>query len=145
MHYKLLNDNKQKTFALIFDLGDEVMSTLTTFAEEHDLEASQFTAIGAFKEAKLNYFEWDKKQYKSIPIQEQVEVLTLAGDIALKDGKPTVHAHVVLGRSDGTTRGGHLEKAIVRPTLEVILTENPIHLRKKFDPETQLFLIDTEA
>jgi predicted DNA-binding protein with PD1-like motif len=86
-------------------------------------------------------FLWESKQHDKIPVREQVEVLSLIGDVALKDGEPKVHAHVVVGRSDGSTRGGHLIEAHVRPTLEVILTEAPEHLRKEVDKATGLALI----
>ncbi len=89
----------------------------------------------------LGYFDWETKEYQKIPVREQVEVLSLIGDVALKDGEPKVHAHVVVGRSDGSTRGGHLLEAHVRPTLEVILTESPAHLRKQIDEESGLALI----
>jgi uncharacterized protein len=145
MQSKLLYDNGQKTYALIFDKGDEVISKLTEFAKEHSLKATQFTAIGAFSKATLAFFDWDKKDYKKINVNEQVEVLTLTGDIAIKEGQPTVHAHVILGRSDGSTIGGHLMEAAVRPTLEVILTESPEFLNKKYDQESKLFLIDLKT
>jgi hypothetical protein len=70
-----------------------------------------------------------------------VELLSLIGDVALAEGKPQVHAHLVVGRRDGTAHGGHLLKAVVRPTCELILTENPQHLEKRFDPESGLALI----
>ena len=90
----------------------------------------------------LAYFDWPTKKYQEIPVNEQVEVLMLAGDIAWKDdGEPVVHAHVVVGRSDGSTRGGHLKKAHVRPTLELVLVEYPKHLERKHDAETGLTLI----
>jgi hypothetical protein len=75
-------------------------------------------------------------------VNEQVEVLTMTGDTALKDGDPEVHAHLIVGRSDGTTRGGHLKKARMRPTLEVMLTESPADLRHTFDETSGLALID---
>jgi hypothetical protein len=131
----------QRTFALIFDTGDEVMQTLQHFAEENRLLGSHFTAIGAFSEATLAYFDWQKKKYIDIPVHEQVEVLMFSGDIAEQDGKRKVHAHAVLGTSTGDARGGHLKTAKVRPTLELILTESPAHLRKQVDPETGLALI----
>src|SRR5438309_7640101 len=119
----------QKTFALIFDTGDEVMQTLQAFAREQRLAGSHFTAIGAFQDVTLGYFDWQKKEYQKLPLREQVEVLSLVGDVALKpDGSPQLHAHVVVGRPDGTTRGGHLLEAHVRPTLEVVLVESPVHL-----------------
>ena len=122
------------------DRGDEVNSSLTNFAKENG--AASITAIGAFSDATLGYFEVEKKEYEEIPVKEQVEVLTLVGDIALYRGEPQLHAHVVLGRRDGTTRGGHLLEAHVRPTLEVVLVESPEHLRKKTSEEFGLALID---
>jgi predicted DNA-binding protein with PD1-like motif len=142
MRAKLLNGNGERVFAVIFDTGDDPVAGLTRFAEERRLGASAFTAIGAFSEATLGYFDWDRKDYERIPVKEQVEVLALVGDIALQDGKPKLHAHVVLGRRDGSACGGHLLAARVRPTLEVILTESPAHLRRKHDPASGLALID---
>lgn len=142
MKSKLINDKDgQKTYALVFDSGDKVMSSITEFAREQGLSASQFTAIGAFSEVMLGFFDLSTKDYKKIPISEQVEVLALTGDIAMHEGKPKVHAHVVLGKVDGTAHGGHLMEATVEPTLEVILTESPSHLQRKVDPETGLPLI----
>ena len=136
------SEGGEKTFVLVFDAGDEVVSGITTFAREKDLDAASITAIGAFSGATLGYFDIGRKAYEKIPVEEQVEVLSLIGDIALNEGEPELHAHVVLGRRDGTTRGGHLLEAHVRPTLEVVLTESPHHLRKTTDEETGLALID---
>ncbi|MGE3272725.1 MAG: PPC domain-containing DNA-binding protein [Chloroflexota bacterium] len=145
MKSQLINSDTEKTYALIFDKGDEVMAGLTAFAKEAGLSGAHFTAIGAFTEATLGYFDRDRKDYKKIPIKEQVEVLSLVGDVALKDGDPQVHAHVVVGTKEGMARGGHILSATVWPTLEVIVTESPRHLRKKHDPETGLALIDLSA
>jgi len=148
MRTKLIDDAVvagQQTFALIFDTNDPVISGLKAFAEEQHLEASHFTAIGAFKDVTLGYFDWEKKDYIKIPIHEQVEVLSLVGDVTISDGKPNIHAHVVLGRRDGSTCGGHLIEAEVRPTLEVILTESPAHLERRFDKEAGLALISLES
>jgi predicted DNA-binding protein with PD1-like motif len=142
MKTQVLNDQGEKTYALIFDRGDEFKSLLTEFAKSAGLGASRFTAVGAFERATLGYFDWEKKDYIKLPIDEQVEVLALTGDIALYEGEPQVHAHVVVGQRDGTTRGGHVLEAFVRPTLEVILDEAPAHLQKRHDPESGLALID---
>jgi predicted DNA-binding protein with PD1-like motif len=144
MRTKLLNENGERVFAVIFETGDDPVAGLTRFADEQKLGASAFTAIGAFSEATLGYFDWEKKDYERIPVKDQVEVLALVGDVALQDGKPKLHAHVVLGRRDGSACGGHLLAARVRPTLEVIVTESPVHLRRKHDPVTGLALIDIE-
>lgn len=138
----VLHSGPEKTFAIIYETGEEVIDGLKWFAREYKPQSAHFTAIGAFRDAVVAYFDWPTKKYKDIPVNEQVEVLTLAGDIAWKDdGEPVVHAHVVVGRSDGSTRGGHLKKAHVRPTLELVLVEYPKHLERKHDPETGLTLI----
>ena len=141
----LHDDNGEKTYALIFEKGDEVMAGLRSFAKQAGLGGAHFTAIGAFSKATLGYFERERKSYKQIPIKEQVEVLSLVGDVALKNDEPEVHAHVVVGTSEGAARGGHILEATVWPTLEVIVTESPRHLRKVHDEETGLALIDPTA
>jgi predicted DNA-binding protein with PD1-like motif len=141
MNYKLLNGIDNATYALVFDSGDEVMERLTTFANEHSLKAARFTAIGAFSSVELGYFDFTIKDYKKIPVNEQVEVLSLIGDVALYGDESKLHAHVVVGRSDGATLGGHLLRAIVHPTLELILEESPGYLQRRIDRETNLPLI----
>lgn len=143
MKAKLINEGPERTFAIIFERGDRVVSTLERFAAEHKLTASRFTAIGAFERVDLGYFDWQRKDYDRLSFDEQVEVLSLIGDVALDDQKPKLHAHVVLGRRDASTIGGHLLEATVRPTLEVLLVESPGYLRRVCDKETGLALIDT--
>lgn len=141
MRSKLLAENP-KTYALILDTGDELADGLAQFAKQEKLAGSSFKAIGALSQVKLGWFDWETKKYReSVALDEQVELVSLIGDIALKDGKPQVHAHIVVARKDGTAHGGHLMEAHVRPTCEVILTENPAHLQKQFDPESGLALI----
>jgi predicted DNA-binding protein with PD1-like motif len=132
----------RRTFMLVLSSGDEGSGCLSSFARDHQLHASHFTAIGAFSSAVVGYFDWEKKDYQKIAIDEQVEVLSLIGDVSLGNGEPKIHAHVVLGKSDGTAHGGHLLSGNVRPTLEVVLTESPAYLRRRYDPESGLALID---
>ncbi|HEY1787429.1 MAG TPA: PPC domain-containing DNA-binding protein [Verrucomicrobiae bacterium] len=141
MNFRQINQSP-KTFILVFETGDELSKGLSTFAEEQRLSAASFTAVGALNSVRLAWFNWDSKKYEtSVTLDEQVELLSLIGDIALKDGKPAVHAHVVIGRKDGTAHGGHLLEAHVRPTCEVVLTESPARLQKLVDPESGLALI----
>lgn len=141
MKYKLLNADKQKTYAVILDSGDEVMESITSFAKNQNLKASQFNAIGAFSKATLGFFDFNIKDYKKIEIDEQVEVLNIAGDISLYNNEIKIHAHVVVGKKDGTAHGGHLLKATAHPTLEIILTESPAYLERKMDKDAQIPLI----
>lgn len=147
MQTKLLAEHEgMKTFALILETGDEVLSCIENFARKEDLDGAQFSAIGALSDAVLTYFDWEKKGYLENPVDEQVEVASLIGDVALSpDGRQAIHIHAVLGKRDGTALAGHLAKAHVRPTLEVVLTEAPRHLQKRFDEESGLALIRPEG
>jgi predicted DNA-binding protein with PD1-like motif len=141
MNYKLLNEDKQKTFAIILSKDDEVMESLQSFAKAQQLKASQFNAIGAFSKTTLGFYDFSIKDYKKIEINEQVEVLSIAGDISLYNNEIKIHAHAVLGKSDGSAHGGHLLKAIVNPTLEIILTESPVYLTRQMDKDAGIPLI----
>jgi len=146
MQYRKIHDSDgQRTFVVILQTGDEVLGSLQRFADAERILAAQLTAIGALSDVVLLYFNWQSKQYAKIPVTEQVEVASLLGDIAEgPDGKPALHVHLVVGRHDGSAMAGHLGEAHVRPTLEVIVTESPAHLRKKKDRETGLALIDLQ-
>jgi hypothetical protein len=135
-------EERPRTYVLIFDTGDELAAGLKQFAQSEKLAGSSFKAIGALESVKLGWFNWETKKYETaVDLDEQVELLSLIGDIALKDGEPQVHAHVVVGRRDGSAHGGHLLEAKVRPTCEVVLTESPEHLRKEMDAESGIALI----
>jgi uncharacterized protein len=134
-----------RTFAVVLKMGDEISQALQTFAESERLSASHVTAIGALEKATVTFWVWESKDYEDIPVSEQVEVLSLNGDITLDEaGKPKLHLHTVLGRRDGSTVGGHLKTGHVRPTLEIIVTEAPAHLRRKHDLASRLPLISIE-
>lgn len=147
MQSKLLIDGPERVFAVIFQTGDEPVSGLKQFAADQQLKAASISGIGAFQNLTVGYFDWQTKQYKKIPIQEQVEVISMIGDISLdEDGQtPKLHIHLAVAKSDGTAHGGHLMEARVRPTLEVIVTESPSYLRRKHDPESGIALIDLGA
>lgn len=133
MHNTLLAENDGKrVFAVVLDAGDEAFACISRFANDHAISAASITAIGAFQTATVGFFDIETKTYLDIPVDEQSEVLSLIGDIAEgDDGRASLHLHAVLGLRDGTTKGGHLLKATVRPTLEVIVTEMPGHLRRR--------------
>ena len=144
MKARLINEVAEKTYAIIFEKGDEVVEGLLSFARKEKIQTSHFTAIGALSDVTLGYFNWTKKAFDKILIQEQVEVLSLVGNIVFDNGDPKLHAHIVIGKSDGTAHGGHLIEGHVRPILEVILVESPSHLHRKTDKETGLALITFE-
>lgn len=135
-----------RTYVLVLATGDEVLTAISDLANTEKIENASFTAIGGVRTSEVGFFDFGRKQYKAIAQDTQAEMLSLVGDIALgKDGKPSVHAHAVLGRSDGSTLGGHLLHAIVHPTLEVFVQASAQPLHKKLQPETDTQVIDLAA
>lgn len=135
-------NGKQKTYAVIFGKGDEVLSGLTDFARQYHVTAAHFTAIGALSGAHLGWFSPEQKMYRQISIDTQVEVVSMLGDIALYKGNPVVHTHMVAGLRDGSTRAGHVLDAHVNPTLEVMITVDPNAMHKRFDDTLGFTIID---
>lgn len=127
---------------LVLRTGDEVIAELTAFALREGITAAHFTGIGAWSDAVLGHFDPLTRVYGEIAIEEQVEVIALLGNMSLHEGAPRVHAHALVGFPDGTTRGGHLIRARVCPTLEVFVTRLPVTLTRRIDGETGLALID---
>jgi uncharacterized protein len=143
---KIAGDAGYETRVVILDSGEEAFAALTQFANDAQLTAASLTAIGAFEKATVGWFDFENKTYKKIEVGEQCEVLSAIGDVAIgDDGEAGLHVHVVLGLSDGTTRGGHLLAGTVRPTLEVVLIDTPSHLRRKAKHDLGIALIDLEA
>jgi uncharacterized protein len=138
----LTTEEPTKQYAVIFYQGDEAFSGLVEFAEKYHVTSAHFTAIGALNGATLGWFDPQRKMYKKIHITGQHEVIGMSGDIALYQGKPVVHTHMVVGSPDGTTHAGHVLEAYVSPTLEVMVTVDPVAMHKRLDPATGLTLID---
>ena len=136
----------RRTIAIVLDAGEEVVDVLLGFARQENLSGAYFTAIGALRNVTLGFWEAEVREYRRIPLQEQVEVLSLAGNVASgPDGMPKIHAHIVVGKVDGTAHGGHLLQAHVHPTLEIMLVEVSGKLRRRFDARTGLPLLDPSA
>ena len=146
MKSRLVSRAPANVRVVILDGGEEAFAALTKFANDEKLSAASLTAIGAFERATIGWFDIASKSYRKIEVNEQCEVLSAIGDVAIgDDGKPSLHVHIVLGLADGSTRGGHLLSGTVRPTLEVVLTEVPATLRRKKRAELGIALIDLGA
>jgi predicted DNA-binding protein with PD1-like motif len=143
MQVKLVKDTPdEKIYVIVFLKGDEALSGLTDFAAKYKIGDAHFTGIGAISSATTAWLDLDKKMYHPTVTNEQVEVLSLIGDIAAYNGKPVVHMHAVLGHRDGTTTGGHVWELNVNSTVEIFLTANTTPLAKRPDPDSGLKLID---
>jgi hypothetical protein len=144
MKSKIVEDADVITYVVVCDPGDEAMASLRQFARSERLEASQVTGVGGFERATVGWFDRRARQFRPIPVDEPCEVLSLIGDVAEGQDGPGLNIHVVLGLSDGTTRGGHLLEGLVFPTLELVVTENPAELRKVMRPDLGVALIDLD-
>lgn len=136
---------RERQFVMAFREGEEVLHGLKRLAREHGLGSSHFQGIGALSDVVLGCFDCDKNEYIRIELHEQVEVVTLTGNISRQEGVPKIHAHIAVARQDGSVFGGHLLEGHVRPTLEVFVTELPGVLERRTDEETGLSLLDLEA
>ena len=141
MQVKQIETEAGRQFVVVLDTGEEAVGCLLEVARQHGIEGGEITGLGAFSDAVLGFFDVDARDYERIRMDEQVEVVSLVGNFATKDGEAKLHPHVVLSRRDGTAWGGHLLEAHVRPTLEVVVTEVPAALRRKTDPRTGLPLL----
>ena len=133
-----------KVYAVVFYKGDEALSGLTDFVIQHKIHDAHFTGIGAVSGATLAWLDPTKKIYHRIPVTEQAEILSLIGDVTTFNGKPMVHMHAVLGKSDGTPIGGHVFELNVNPTLEIFMTIDTEPLKRRPDDESGMKVIDPE-
>jgi uncharacterized protein len=145
MKYAQIADRPTKTYALVLAVDDETVSEITAFAKRENVTAARLTGIGGFSQATLGYFNRDKKQYEPLAINEQVELLSVVGDIALREGQPLLHAHALVGHRDGTVTGGHLIMGRVWPTLELFVDVYPYQLQKRPQADLGIATIDLRA
>ncbi|MBI5457466.1 DUF296 domain-containing protein [Candidatus Kaiserbacteria bacterium] len=131
-------------FFIVFDKGEEVISTLTRFGEQEGVHWGAFEAIGAVEDVQIGYYDRDAKQYFFRKEKGVFEVASLKGNLAEVDNEGVlVHAHAVLSRCDDTleTIGGHVKSARVAVTLEMILWLVSQPLTRVYDDDIGLNLI----
>ena len=145
MNHEMIGTPEARAWLLVFESGDQVSDELLRFALEADVRACHISGIGAFSECRLAFFDRASRAYEEIPIDEQVEVLSLLGNLTIgPGGEHRLHAHATVGRRDGTTLGGHLLAARVWPTLELFVTESRATIQRRVDEESGLPLCTLE-
>jgi uncharacterized protein len=138
---RLLREKPERTWLLVFDRGDTLVEGLTALARDQGVSGARLWGIGALEQVELGFYRHERKDYDRFSLQEELELLALNGNLSVTDEGPRVHAHVVVGRSDGTAHGGHLFEARVGPTLEVFVVESPVEIRREMNEEFGLPLI----
>jgi uncharacterized protein len=115
MRSRSIKEGPERVFVLILDASEEAFKAIAEFADREQIDGASVTAIGAFSEAKVGWFDLAAKKYKPIEVKEQCEVLSLMGDVAMgDDGKASLHLLAVLGLQDGSVRGGHFLSGLVQ-------------------------------
>jgi predicted DNA-binding protein with PD1-like motif len=138
---RVIDTGPRRVLVVVCDKDEEAVGAVSAAVHQHGIQAAQVTAVGGLRSGELGYFDRIDREYLPIPVTEQVEVLSLIGDVAGQDGEARLHLHAVLGRRDGSTLGGHLLRGEVWPTLEVLVTEVAPELARRYDPESGLSLI----
>lgn len=137
----LTTTSSGRGYALVFDIGDDVLVEFERFCERENVYAAFFYGIGGYRRATLGYYDMEKKQYEPIEVGEQVEVVSMIGNVTNFQGKPRIHAHCIVGHRDGRTTGGHLLHGVVSPTLEITLQDGVVPLQRSNRPEIGIPLI----
>jgi predicted DNA-binding protein with PD1-like motif len=138
---RMLREQPERTWILVFEHGDAVVEGLVAFAREHDIRGARLWGIGALEDVELGFYRKEKRDYDRSSLVEELELLSLNGNLSITAEGPRVHAHVVLGRADGTAHGGHLFEAHVGPTVEAFVVESPSDLQREMDERFRLPLI----
>jgi len=133
---------QNKTYLLRFEKGEELVQTLLMFCEKNVIHSGWIQGLGAADETEISYYDLTEQKYVSKKFQEEFEIVSLTGNIAQLKGKTMLHAHVVLGKKDYTTIGGHLNALRISGTGEILLTQIDKNLTRSFDSETGLNLLD---
>jgi predicted DNA-binding protein with PD1-like motif len=138
MHFQRFGDRTE----IRFESGDEFIGSLTAFAQAESVTFAVFSGLGGVRSARIAYFNSETREYETHELNEQFEVISLIGNVALRDGKPFVHAHASLGRKDLSVMGGHVMELVARPTIELWLRREAVAVSRVPDDESGLALLD---
>lgn len=119
--------------------GADLLQELTSLCSEKKVLFGRIEAIGAVEKARIGFYNQQKREYEFITIDQPLEILSLIGNVSLKDEKPMVHAHITLGDRDGKAYGGHLAPGTIVFACEYMIQriEGDTYMRD-FDEETGL-------
>jgi len=130
-----------KTFVLRCEAKEDLLKTLTDFAEKEKIGSASFQILGALSSARLGIFEYGKYEY--VDHEGALEIAAGVGNVSVKEGKPFVHCHLMLSDHKGTVFGGHLmEGCIVHPTAEIHLQVLKGEVKRRLDVDTGLWILD---
>lgn len=124
------------------EVGEEVVASLAEIAEREGVTFAEVSGIGAVDEFCVSVFDVKAKKYFDNDFREPMEITSLLGTVSEKDGAPYIHIHASAGRADGTVIGGHLKRAVISATCELVLHTVYGRVPRFFDDATGLNLMD---
>ncbi|MDP7247801.1 MAG: DNA-binding protein [Candidatus Peribacteraceae bacterium] len=130
------------SYVLVLKTGEEIVESLTKYLVKNNITAGSISGIGAATDVVLNFYNMETKEYEEKSFPEELEILSLIGNISIKEGSPFAHLHIVLGTNDYACIGGHLKSAHVGPTCEIVIQELDVELKREVDETTGLYLLD---
>tara|TARA_B110000014_G_C20008474_1_gene522814 strand:- start:490 stop:924 length:435 start_codon:yes stop_codon:yes gene_type:complete len=119
MQYKKV----EKDYFIYVEKNEKVMDTITRFCMDKDIRNAKLSGIGAVKETEIGAYDTVAKEYIRKDFPDVLELISLEGNVTLKEGSPFVHAHVVLSDHQMSTLGGHLFETTVAAVGEFFLRE----------------------
>lgn len=131
-----------RTYVIRIDPGEKIIEKLTELCRRDEIRSGWFSGIGAVASAEIGFYDPVTKRYEKQIISEPSELVSLLGNISLKDNKPYVHAHAALADRNLMVRGGHLTEGVVSVSCEVILTITNDKLLRKLDQDTGFYYLD---
>ena len=126
---------------LRLDQGEELFSSLSSFAEQTGIRAATFTVIGTAKEVTLSWYDIREKKYEDTTITDELEVLGVIGNIGVMEGKSAIHAHGLISDRALAVKGGHIKRLVVHATCEVSLVIASGTFERAYDPSSGLNLL----
>jgi hypothetical protein len=121
--------------------GTDLLEGLTQFVQKENIRCGRIHGIGATTHAIIAYYDQNTKKYNSMEFKSGMEILNLTGNVSIRDGKPFVHVHILLGDPQGKVFGGHLMPGTKLWACEVFVDEfDGEDLVRGQDEKTGLFL-----
>ena len=128
------------TLVVRIDKGEEILESVRVLAEKENIKLASVQALGAINEFTVGVLETATKQYRSNSFTGAYEIVSLAGTINTKDDEFYCHLHLSAGNDKGEVFGGHLNRAVVSATCEMIVTCIDGRVERQFSDEIGLNL-----
>jgi uncharacterized protein len=126
------------SYVVRLDAGEKIVETLKSLCARDAIGGGFFQGLGAVGEAEIGHFDPGSNDYTWVKLSGPYEIVSLYGNIATFDGKPSIHAHIALGDNTFAVRGGHLREAVVSVTCEITLTRFRDDIGRKKDAASGL-------